>query len=151
MFCMCVIGLGVMAWDGLNTRVGQLSSANQNCGWYDRKQRGLPSIITSVHIIDDIILSQTITHTTSSDYFLFKNLFFFSLSKQVCICILLSELRKTLVWSSLSNDSLAVCLLSKCLFLIFVLSSFPSSTLNNNNITLIPLSSFNHMPKLRTL
>ncbi|MED6264400.1 Slit 3 protein, partial [Characodon lateralis] len=24
-------------------------------------------------------------------------------------------------------------------------------TLNNNNITLIPLSSFNHMPKLRTL
>lgn len=60
-FCMCVIGLGVMGWDGLITRLGQLSSANHNCGWYDRKQRGLPSIITSVHIIDDIILLQTIT------------------------------------------------------------------------------------------
>lgn len=77
MFCMCVIGLGVMVWDGLITRLGQLSSTNQNCGWYDRKQRGLPSIITSVHIINDIILLQTITHTTSSDYFIFKNLFFF--------------------------------------------------------------------------
>ncbi|CDQ87068.1 unnamed protein product [Oncorhynchus mykiss] len=29
--------------------------------------------------------------------------------------------------------------------------SLSCSTLNNNNITLIPLSSFNHMPKLRTL
>lgn len=66
MFCMCVIGLRVMGWDGLITRLGQLSSANQ-----DRKQRDLPSIITSVHIIDDIILLQTITHTTTSDCFLF--------------------------------------------------------------------------------
>ncbi|CAB1421296.1 unnamed protein product, partial [Pleuronectes platessa] len=32
-----------------------------------------------------------------------------------------------------------------------VLSTYWSHTLNNNNITLIPLSSFNHMPKLRTL
>lgn len=27
----------------------------------------------------------------------------------------------------------------------------PFRTLNNNNITTIPVSSFNHMPKLRTL
>jgi len=57
---MCVIGLGVMGWDGLITRLGQLSSANHNCGWYDRKQKGLPSIRTSAHIIDDIILLRTI-------------------------------------------------------------------------------------------
>ncbi|CAG5989155.1 unnamed protein product [Menidia menidia] len=41
-------------------------------------------------------------------------------------------------------------------FFFLIGSLFPlyisqSSTLNNNNITLIPLSSFNHMPKLRTL
>uniref|UniRef100_A0AAQ5Z9S6 Slit homolog 3 (Drosophila) n=1 Tax=Amphiprion ocellaris TaxID=80972 RepID=A0AAQ5Z9S6_AMPOC len=38
-----------------------------------------------------------------------------------------------------------------CVFLTISFSVSLSSTLNNNNITLIPLSSFNHMPKLRTL
>lgn len=85
MFCMCVIGLEVMGWDGLITRLGQLSSTNQDSGWYDRKQRALPSIITSVHITDDIILLQTITHTTPSEYFLFKNSF------NNCILILLLQ------------------------------------------------------------
>lgn len=47
-------------------------------------------------------------------------------------------------WRNANNWSI-----SYSLFSLFFFS--PNSTLNNNNITRIPVTSFNHMPKIRTL